>query len=120
MLIDHKNHGMHSSTNKVILENFISDVKPTRLTAAIQDNTSIISVVDGSNFTTFEGSPVSNSNPGYLLIDKEIISYEILLQNFWLNIDPFDAFGQFCDKGYSYRSVAFYQNDQIVLTVENE
>ena len=81
MLIDHKNHGMHSSTNKVILENFISDVKPTRLTAAIQDNTSIISVVDGSNFTTFEGSPVSNSNPGYLLIDKEIISYKVISGN---------------------------------------
>ena len=26
------------------------------------------------------------------------------------NIDPFDADGQFCDKGKSYRSVAFYQN----------
>ena len=33
-----------------------------------------------------------------------------MLKNFWINIDPFDAFGQFCDKGYSYRSVAFYQN----------
>ena len=27
---------------------------------------------------------------------------------FWLNIDPFDKIGQFCDKGYSYRSVIFY------------
>ncbi len=42
--------------------------------------------------------------------NKEIISYEELLNNFWINIDPFDAYGQFCDKGYSYRSVAFYQN----------
>ena len=33
------------------------------------------------------------------------------MKNFWLNIDPFDAYGQFCDKGYSYRSVAFYEND---------
>ena len=45
-----------------------------------------------------------------IVYDKKIISYEELLKNFWLNIDPFDSFGQFCDKGYSYRSVAFYQN----------
>ena len=43
--------------------------------------------------------------------DKKIISYKKLLENFWVNIDPFDAYGQFCDKGYSYRSVAFYKND---------
>ena len=29
-----------------------------------------------------------------------------------MNIDPFDSYGQFCDKGYSYRSVAFYQNEE--------
>ena len=45
-----------------------------------------------------------------IIYNKEIISYEELLYNFWINIDPFDAYGQFCDKGYSYRSVAFYQN----------
>ena len=42
--------------------------------------------------------------------DEKIISFEELLENFWINIDPFDPYGQFCDKGYSYRSVAFYQN----------
>ena len=46
-----------------------------------------------------------------IIYNKEIISYEELLNNFWINIDPFDAYGQFCDKGYSYRSVAFYQTD---------
>ena len=59
---------------------------------------------------------VTNENTGHfevieIIYDKEVISYETLLKNFWLNIDPFDAFGQFCDKGYSYRSVAFYQNE---------
>ena len=46
-----------------------------------------------------------------VIYDKNIISFKELLKNFWINIDPFDAFGQFCDKGYSYRSVAFYQNE---------
>ena len=45
-----------------------------------------------------------------VVYNKKIVSYEKLLENFWINIDPFDSYGQFCDKGYSYRSVAFYQN----------
>ena len=45
-----------------------------------------------------------------VVYNKKIISYKELLENFWINIDPFDSYGQFCDKGYSYRSVAFYQN----------
>ena len=47
-----------------------------------------------------------------IIYDKKVITFKELLENFWVNIDPFDAFGQFCDKGYSYRSVAFYQNDE--------
>ena len=43
--------------------------------------------------------------------DIKKINYEKLLDIFWINIDPFDAIGQFCDKGYSYRSVAFYYLD---------
>ncbi len=49
----------------------------------------------------------------------EVVSYEKLLEEFWVNIDPFDAVGQFCDKGYSYRSVAFYQNDEQKKLIEN-
>ena len=49
----------------------------------------------------------------------EVVSYEKLLEEFWLNIDPFDAAGQFCDKGYSYRSVAFYQNEKQKDLIEN-
>ena len=44
-----------------------------------------------------------------IIYDKNITNYKNLLDHFWINIDPFDAIGQFCDKGYSYRSVAFYQ-----------
>ena len=43
--------------------------------------------------------------------DVKKISYNKLLDIFWVNIDPFDTLGQFCDKGYSYRSVAFYALD---------
>ena len=55
-----------------------------------------------------------------IIYNKKIISYEDLLENFWINIDPFDAYGQFCDKGYSYRSVAFYQNDKEKNLIERD
>ena len=55
-----------------------------------------------------------------IIYDKKIISFKELLENFWVNIDPFDAFGQFCDKGYSYRSVAFYQNDVEKKLIEKD
>ncbi|MBL6857950.1 MAG: peptide-methionine (S)-S-oxide reductase MsrA [Pelagibacteraceae bacterium] len=46
-----------------------------------------------------------------VIFDPKLTSYEKLLNVFWKNIDPFDAAGQFCDKGESYRSVAFYKNN---------
>ena len=51
--------------------------------------------------------------------DPKLTSYEELLKVFWVNIDPFDAKGQFCDKGKSYRSVAFYQNIKQKKLIEN-
>tara|TARA_B110000003_G_C16419102_1_gene445479 strand:+ start:46 stop:651 length:606 start_codon:yes stop_codon:yes gene_type:complete len=43
--------------------------------------------------------------------DSTKVKYKDLLDSFWINIDPFDADGQFCDKGYSYKSVAFYSSE---------
>ena len=50
--------------------------------------------------------------------DSKIISFKKLLDIFWINIDPFDAQGQFCDKGYSYRSVAFYSSESENLSIK--
>ncbi len=44
--------------------------------------------------------------------DSTKIRYKDLLDAFWINIDPFDTNGQFCDKGYSYKSVVFYNSDK--------
>lgn len=40
--------------------------------------------------------------------DSSKVNYEELLYLFWRNIDPFDPFGQFCDRGNSYKAVIFY------------
>lgn len=44
--------------------------------------------------------------------DASKISYKLLVDYFWFNIDPTDDKGQFCDKGSSYRSAIFYQNEE--------
>ncbi len=53
-----------------------------------------------------------------IIFDKNITNFNDLLDHFWKNIDPFDEYGQFCDKGYSYRSVAFYENDEQMDLIE--
>lgn len=42
--------------------------------------------------------------------DPKRVSYEKLLEVFWKNVDPFDAGGQFCDRGSQYRSAIFPVN----------
>ena len=56
---DHRNHGMHSSTNKVRVSNFHPDVKPTLITSNIDDDSTTIDLTNGTDFTTFEGNTVS-------------------------------------------------------------
>ena len=50
--------------------------------------------------------------------NSKIVTYKELLNVYWKNIDPFDGYGQFCDKGKSYRSVAFYQNNEQKKVIE--
>ena len=43
--------------------------------------------------------------------DPAAVSYDALLDAFWRNVDPFDAGGQFCDRGGSYRSAIFVESE---------
>ena len=73
---------MHSGTNKVKVVNFHPDTLPTTLDSNITGDPSTISLTTGTNFVNFEGTAVSGSvgsgHTGYLLIDKEIISYNTI------------------------------------------
>ena len=44
--------------------------------------------------------------------NSDIISYKDLLNNYLINIDPFDGNGQFCDRGNSYKPVIFTSNKE--------
>ena len=78
----------------------------------------VIEVISGYSGGTTENptyKEVTYSNTGHfetikITYDSEIINYKKILDFYWKNINPFDSIGQFCDKGYSYRSVAFYKN----------
>ncbi|MFD1706688.1 peptide-methionine (S)-S-oxide reductase MsrA [Siminovitchia sediminis] len=50
--------------------------------------------------------------------DPEVISYNQLLDMYWMQIDPTDAGGQFYDRGGSYRPAIFYHNEEQRLLAE--
>lgn len=74
----HKNHGMYSNQNLVRISDAISDLKPTKLFGSYSStSTSDIQIesVSIAEFDKFENVSVGATNPGYILIDTEIISY---------------------------------------------
>jgi len=75
--VDHFNHGMYASNNLVELSGVFPDTPGVRLTALLARTESSLSIPAGdvSKFETFEGVPVSPSNPGYILVNNEIMRY---------------------------------------------
>lgn len=53
-----------------------------------------------------------------ILFDPALISYEELLDVYWQQTDPTDAFGQFEDRGDNYRPVIFYTTETQKLAAE--
>jgi len=47
-----------------------------------------------------------------IVYDPKKVSYEKLLEVFWVNIDPTVKNRQFCDSGNQYRSAIFFHNDE--------
>ena len=75
----------------------------------------VTDVISGFTGGTIENPTYSGNHAGHyeaveITYDPEVVSYQELLDYFWVNIDPFDARGQFCDKGHSYLSAIFVAN----------
>ena len=72
-----RNHGLYSNTNRVTIDDVRSDVIPNTLAQEYQfDTTSFITLESDSEiFKTFENIGVAGTNPGYVRIGDEIISY---------------------------------------------
>lgn len=50
--------------------------------------------------------------------DPRVVTYEALLEHFWLNVDPLDPDGQFCDRGSEYRSGIFVHDQTQRMTAQ--
>lgn len=77
-----------------------------------QEYKGVTDVVSGFTGGTLKNPTYSGNHKGHfeavrISYDPSIVSYQELLNRFWLSIDPFDDTGQFCDKGFSYRSGIF-------------
>ena len=46
-----------------------------------------------------------------VVFDPSVVTYEHLLDVYWHNVDPFSAYGQFCDFGEQYRPVIWVHGD---------
>ncbi len=77
-----------------------------------QELDGVTDVVSGFTGGTLENPTYSGNHEGHyeavkITYDPEVISYAELVDRFWRSIDPFDNKGQFCDKGFSYRTALF-------------
>ena len=80
-------------------------------------------VVSGFTGGTLKNPTYSGNHKGHyeaveITYDPKVVSYQGLLDHYWVNIDPFDARGQFCDKGFSYLSAIFPANDKEKVLAE--
>ncbi len=55
-----------------------------------------------------------------LIYDPDKVSYERLLDIYFANVDPFDAEGQYIDKGFSYTLAVFFNNEEERTSVFNK
>lgn len=60
---------------------------------------------------TYNGNHKGHYEAVEITYDPNKVSYQELLDYYWVNIDPFDSRGQFCDKGESYLSAIFVANE---------
>ncbi len=76
----------------------------------------VTDVVSGFTGGTLENPTYNGNHRGHyeaveITYDPAAVSYKEIIEHYWVQVDPFDARGQFCDKGPSYLSAIFVGND---------
>ena len=72
-----------------------------------QDMDGVIDVISGFTGGTLANPTYNGNHQGHyeavlITYDPAVVTYQQLLDHYWVNIDPFDDRGQFCDKGFEY------------------
>ena len=91
--------------------------------SAYQEHEGVTDVISGfiggkMQNPTYKGRHDGHYEAVEVSYDPTKINYQQLLDFYWVNVDPFDARGQFCDKGASYRSAIFVSDDNERLLAE--
>ncbi|MDJ0831935.1 MAG: peptide-methionine (S)-S-oxide reductase MsrA [Gammaproteobacteria bacterium] len=61
---------------------------------------------------TYNGDHRGHYEAVEVYYDPQVVSYQQLLEHYWVNVDPFDSRGQFCDKGHEYLSAIFVSDPE--------
>ena len=74
-------------------------------------------VVSGFTGGTLKNPTYNGNHEGHyeaveITYDQNKVSYQQLLDHYWVNIDPFDDRRKFCDKGHSYLAAIFVANEE--------
>ena len=84
----------------------------------------VISGYSGGSTENPTYEEVTYSNTGHfetieIIYDKNITSFNKILDHFWINIDPFDAVGQFCESTDKFVTINNFQelkeNDYVAI-----
>ena len=75
--VNHRNHGMHARNNRVTISGAVGVVTATTKLSSTYSKTSTgdLSIESAAPFSTFESVGISTTNPGYVQINDEILSY---------------------------------------------
>tara|TARA_E500000318_G_scaffold49022_3_gene46102 strand:+ start:20829 stop:28409 length:7581 start_codon:yes stop_codon:yes gene_type:complete len=83
----HRNHGMYSSNNFVVISGIKGDVAASTVSSPyLNTTTGNLSIASTANYTTFENVAVAATNPGYIKIGNEILSYTGFANNELLGV----------------------------------
>ncbi|MGA7616906.1 MAG: peptide-methionine (S)-S-oxide reductase MsrA [Thermoanaerobaculia bacterium] len=87
--------------------------KPFDQTAGVVDTTSGYTGGDvvRPSYEEVSGGGTGHRESERVTYDPTKVSYEQLLDVYWHNVDPFDAGGQFCDRGSQYTTAIWYHDE---------
>ncbi len=76
--------------------------------------TDVVSGFTGGTYPdpTYNGRHDEHYEAVMITYDPAVIDYQGILDHFWVNIDPFDDGGQFCDRGHEYLAAIFVADDE--------
>ncbi len=69
-------------------------------------------IVPNPTYKTVSAGGTGHIEAVQITFDPQVVSFGELLTAFWHSVDPTDAGGQFCDRGESYQTTVFVNDDE--------